>query len=76
MKMTFQQYNKYKEYLKNLKIKITTNEGIVIIDEPFRKNWLDKSTALRVYLENKIRGKFKLISALEKLREPNEKHTE
>ena len=77
MKITSQQYDKYKEYLGNLRIKIATNDGLLIIDESFKKKWLErKSTILRAYLENKIREKFKLISALEKLRDSNEKRNE
>jgi len=60
--------SKWNDYLNGLKIKIVTKDEMIIIDEPLKRKWLKHRT-----IENKVREKFKLILALEKLKDSNEK---
>lgn len=62
---------KWNYYLNHLKIVITTDEGIIILNEPLRRKWLKHS-----FIENKVREKFKTILALTKLRDSDEKRSE
>ena len=58
---------RWSDYLGGLRIKIATKDGIIVMDEHLKGKWLKFKA-----IENRVRAKFKLILALEKLRDSNE----
>ena len=58
----------WSNYLGGLNIKITTKDGIIVVDEHLKGKWLKFKG-----IENRIRARFKLTLALGKLKDSNEK---
>ncbi len=61
----------WSDYLGGLRIKIETADGIIVVDEHLKGKWLKFKG-----VENRVRARFKLILALKKLKDSNEKQKE
>lgn len=59
--------SKWEDYLGKLRLRIMTDDGIIVLDEPLKRKWLKHRA-----IENKVREKFKTTLALEKLKKSNE----